>query len=118
MPRILVVEDDPDLLFLYENAFVSQGFEMTPAPDARAAIFQLQNTIFDAVILDLNLPDAHGSVIIDHVIINETMPPQHIVIVTANDQWSERLRKQGVEHILIKPIPITSIVETIRAITF
>lgn len=116
MPTILIVEDDPDLLFLYEIAFSQKNYESIAAPDARAAIFQLENTPIDVVILDLNLPDAHGSVVVEHAVNSDILRPDRFIVVSANEQWSDRLRELGVKNYLVKPVPTSTIIETIDAL--
>lgn len=113
MPRVLIVEDDPDLLFLYQTALSHNGFEVVNAEDARSAIAHLDLDKFDAVILDLNLPDAHGSVVIDHMMQKSHHSPSKVVVITANDHWAGNIYDRGVKQILVKPVSMTQVVEVV-----
>jgi len=117
MTQVLIIEDDPDLLFLYHTALAQHGFGITQAEDARSAISELDKQRFDAVILDLNLPDAHGSVVVEHIIKKKALEPQRIVIITANDHWVDSIRERGVQHLLVKPIGMNTVVATIKKVT-
>ena len=64
-PTILVVEDDPDLRELIAETLESDGFTVTQAPDAAAALLHLRAFAFDAVVIDLRLPDADGMRVLD-----------------------------------------------------
>ena len=113
MPRVLIVEDDPDLLFLYQTALTHNGFEVVNADDAHSAMAHLDNQKFDAIILDLNLPDAHGSVVIDHMTQNNHHSPSRVVVITANDHWVGNIHDRGVRQILVKPVSMTRVVEVV-----
>ena len=117
MPRVLVVEDDPDLLFLYQTALTHNGFEVVNAEDAQSAIAHLDLDTFDAVILDLNLPDAHGSVVIEHMVQNNHHSPSKVVVITANDHWVSNIHDRGVQQILVKPVSMNRVVEVVTELS-
>ncbi|HZX94575.1 MAG TPA: response regulator [Myxococcales bacterium] len=58
--RILVVDDDPDILRLLEKALVSAGYQVTQARDGREAEEKLKTSRYDLVLLDAMLPHVHG----------------------------------------------------------
>jgi DNA-binding response OmpR family regulator len=114
--RVLVVEDDMDLLFLYEKALTQGGIEVTTSGNATTAIALLSREKFDIIILDLNLPDAYGTVVIDHIHEDGRHTVKQVVIITANDRWTEDIENRGVEHILVKPVSMAQIVQLIKRI--
>jgi two-component system response regulator GlrR len=117
MPRILVVEDDPDLVFLYNTALTNSGFEVISADSARVAMAELDYDTFDLIILDLNMPDAHGTAVIDHLRRDARHESLPIVVITANDHWLDDVLQRGVEHIMVKPVSMKQVVELIRMLT-
>lgn len=118
MPRrILVVEDDPDLLFLYQTALSQQGFEVIGAENAKVAMMELDNGDFDLLMADLNMPDAHGTAVIDHLRQDARHDNTEVIIVTANDHWLGEVTERGVEHILVKPVSMKQVVELVRQLT-
>jgi DNA-binding response OmpR family regulator len=112
--RVLVIEDDMDLLFLYEKALAQSGIEVTTSGNATTAIAILSREKFDIIILDLNLPDAYGTVVIDHIKDDERHSVKQVVIITANDRWTHDIEERGVEHILVKPVSMAQIVQLIK----
>ena len=59
-PRILVVDDESDILDLLQEVLGEEGFEVDTAPSAQAALDLIREHIYDAAILDFNLPDMDG----------------------------------------------------------
>ncbi|HWT12510.1 MAG TPA: response regulator transcription factor [Allosphingosinicella sp.] len=59
--RILLVEDDPALLTILQASMAYGGFKAEAAGSGRAAIEAFRNRDFDAVLVDLGLPDLDGA---------------------------------------------------------
>jgi len=58
--RILVVDDEVIVVDLLTAILTDQGFEVDFALDAASALAKVRESIFDAAILDFNLPDMNG----------------------------------------------------------
>ena len=58
--RILVVDDEEVIVDLLTAILTDQGFEVDFALDAAGALEKVRESIFDAAILDFNLPDMNG----------------------------------------------------------
>jgi DNA-binding response OmpR family regulator len=58
--RILVVDDEEIIVELLTAILTDQGFEVDFALDAAGALEKVRQSIFDAAILDFNLPDMNG----------------------------------------------------------
>lgn len=58
--RILVVDDEPEVVSFLEDLLEDQGYAVDSAKDAAGALELVRSTIFDAAILDFNLPDMDG----------------------------------------------------------
>jgi len=112
--RVLIIEDDTDLQFLYNTAFTHSDFEVSQAETASQAVGHLNNYEYDVVVLDLNLPDAHGSVVVDHIEANFPHLMNKIIVITANDHWVGNLGTRGVKYILVKPVNIMDVTTMIR----
>lgn len=80
--RVLIVEDDPDARLALQNMLQLLGHEVTCAETAAAAIRELRSArVFDAVILDLVLPDENGMVVLSDV--RERKLATRVAVVTA-----------------------------------
>lgn len=58
--RILVVDDEKDIVELLVDVLAGSGFEVDAASDAEGALQRIRERIYDAAILDFNLPDMDG----------------------------------------------------------
>ena len=58
--RLLIVDDDVDILDLLREVLTSEGYVVDAAPSAEAALELIHQNIYDAAILDFNLPDMDG----------------------------------------------------------
>ncbi len=57
MPRILIVDDDADVLELIELALAGQGYDVDSVESGRAALEQLAQHTYDLIVCDLHMPD-------------------------------------------------------------
>lgn len=58
--RILVVDDEPPIVELLSEILGAQGYEVDAAGDAAEALRLVRASIYDAAIIDFNLPDMDG----------------------------------------------------------
>lgn len=61
--RILVVDDEAQILKLLKDALASFGYRVDTAPDGETALQAVREHIYDAAILDFSLPDMDGLMI-------------------------------------------------------
>jgi CheY-like chemotaxis protein/MinD-like ATPase involved in chromosome partitioning or flagellar assembly len=94
--RVLLVEDDEDLARLMQRTLPrasKRGMEVLWAPQLDAAIAQLRSSRFDAILLDLSLPDSSG---LDTLLrIRRHSPDLPIVVLTAVDDDATALSAVG-----------------------
>jgi DNA-binding response OmpR family regulator len=119
MPTVLVVEDDNDLLFLYHTALAQRGYDVVEARNSAQAMSLLQEADFvpQVVFLDMGMPDAPGTHIINFIRSQERFGDTKIVVVTANEQYRTRVSDQDVSHFLVKPITIATLVSVADELT-
>ena len=65
LPTVLVVEDDGELRQVVAESLELNGFSVAQAVDAADALSRLEGFAYDALVLDLVLPDADGMVVLD-----------------------------------------------------
>jgi CheY-like chemotaxis protein len=65
--RVLIVDDYPGLIELYDLALRARGFDVTGAVTAGAAMTLAATQPFDAVVLDLELPDGSGPELVERM---------------------------------------------------
>lgn len=75
MKTILIVDDEPHCLKLYEREFIEEGYEVLTAPDARSAIDLAARTEPDCVVVDIRLPDMDGLGLIQRLLARNPKTP-------------------------------------------
>jgi DNA-binding response OmpR family regulator len=58
--RILVVDDETEIVELLRDVLSAEGYAVDAAPDAESALKLIRENIYDAALLDFNLPDMDG----------------------------------------------------------
>ncbi|HCX69272.1 MAG TPA: DNA-binding response regulator, partial [Rhodobiaceae bacterium] len=87
--RLLVVEDDPDLNRQLVAALEEAGYVADSAKDGEEGHFLGDTEPYDAVILDLGLPEMDGVTVLEKWRRDgRTMP---VLILTARDRWSDKV---------------------------
>jgi DNA-binding response OmpR family regulator len=112
-PRVLIVEDDPDLLVVLRVNLTAMGVEPILAGDGRTAISRIQAERPDAVVLDVMLPGIDGwSVLEDLHALGDPVP---IVVCSAKKDVEdmERARELGASGYVVKPFDIDRLIDAV-----
>lgn len=80
-PSILVVDDDEAIRLLVTRVLTRAGFDVTQAADGRMAIEKLRTDRFDAIVLDLMMPNVDGFEVLRFL--KEQLPGRKCVIVAS-----------------------------------
>lgn len=114
--RILVVEDDPDLLRQMQGALEDAGYVVDVATDGVEGHFLGDTEPYDAIILDLGLPELDGiSVLKQWRDAGREMP---VLILTARGQWGEKVGgfDAGADDYVTKPFHMEEVLARVRAL--
>ncbi len=114
--RLLIVEDDPDLNRQLVAALSDAGYAVDTAFDGEEGHFLGDTEPYDAVILDLGLPQRDGiSVLENWRRDNRKMP---VLILTARDRWSDKVAgiDAGADDYVAKPFHMEEILARVRAL--
>ncbi len=117
--KILLVDDDRDILMAMETALGDEGPELLTARDGNTAIDLAEREQPDLVVLDMMLPKRSGFLVLEKLRRGkdkEEMPL--VVMITANlgtrhKQYAESL---GVDEYMQKPFRMEKLVEKIKAL--
>ncbi|WP_298913650.1 response regulator transcription factor [uncultured Algimonas sp.] len=114
--RILVVEDDPDLSRQLKQVLKEQGYAVDVATDGVEGHFLGDTEPYDAVVLDLGLPQIDGVSILQKWRADDRKMP--VLILTARDQWSEKVAgfDAGADDYLTKPFHTEELLARLRAL--
>ena len=106
MAAILIVEDDDDLRFLYEQALTHSGHTIVATRRAGEAMLHLTNDDFDALVLDLNLPDLPGLKVLEFMQGDVQRRGVPVIIVSASDQSQLEANALGAWYFAVKPLSL------------
>lgn len=103
MSRILLVEDDPILLSMYQDKFVHEGFDVEIAQDGEAGINKMRSFRPDIVLLDLMMPEQSGFDVLKFAKQDPELKNIPIVILTnAHADESGMVKDWGIAAFLMK----------------
>jgi two-component system OmpR family response regulator len=113
--RILIVEDEPDLLRSIAQALREEGYAVDTAPDGEDGFYKAENYDCDAIVLDVMLPKMDGWEILKRLRKIKKTP---VLMLTARDQTRDRVRglDTGADDYLVKPFDLDELFARLRAI--
>ena len=114
--RLLVVEDDPDLNRQLKDALSGAGYVVDVALDGEEGHFLGDTEPYDAVVLDLGLPQMDGVSVLEAWRRDGRMMP--VLILTARDRWSDKVAgfDAGADDYVAKPFHMEEILARVRAL--
>ena len=114
--RILVVEDDAMIGESVRTALRQEGFAADLVRDGKSADHALQAEHYDAVVLDLGLPQLDGNEVLRGMRSRRDRTP--VLVVTARDAVQDRVKglDAGADDYLVKPFDLDELAARIRAL--
>lgn len=114
VPRILVVDDEPQILRFMRPALEAAGYETITTETAAGALHAAATKAPDLVLLDLGLPDKDGKDVIKQVRAWSEVP---IIVLSARDREAEKIAAfdLGADDYVNKPFAIGELLARIRA---
>ncbi len=80
-PRVLLVDDDTDILLALSDYLRQEGFEVDPVETGGAALKKSTTSSYDVVLLDVGLPDRDGIEVLNEL--SQTHPHMPVILLTA-----------------------------------
>ncbi|OQM73600.1 response regulator transcription factor [Manganibacter manganicus] len=114
--RILVVEDDKDLNRQISDALADAGYVVDRAFDGEEGHFLGDTEPYDAVVLDIGLPQMDGISVVERWRRDGRKMP--VLILTARDRWSDKVSgiDAGADDYVTKPFHIEEVLARVRAL--
>ncbi len=114
--RVLVVEDEPNLQRQLRGALEGAGYAVDTASDGEDGHYLGSTENYDAVILDLGLPEVDGLSVLDKWRKEGRTTP--VLVLTARDSWSDKVAglDAGADDYLAKPFKTEELVARLRAL--
>jgi two-component system KDP operon response regulator KdpE len=113
--RILVVDDEQQILRALRRALVARGYEVATATDGKDALAELESFSPDLVVLDLNLPDMDGIEVCRRA---RTWSQVPILILSVREDEAGKVQALdlGADDYLTKPFGIDELLARVRAL--
>jgi len=117
-PRILIVEDEKDIVQVLEFALRQAGFETVAARDAAEASARIREKAPDAVILDLMLPDLPGTEVCRQLKASPKTASVPVIMLTARSDEVDRVVgfELGADDYITKPFSVREVVLRVKAV--
>jgi DNA-binding response OmpR family regulator len=116
-PRILVVDDDPEIGRTFEVILSAEGYQVITTSDGAAAIALVRRRRIDVVMLDLAMPGMDGMAVLRAL--REISPRVPIIIISAyvNPDTEALARRLGATHVVAKPPEIGELLRVCSELT-
>ena len=114
--RVLIVEDEPDLLTALAQSLREEGYAVDTAGDGNSGLFKAKSSPYDAIVLDLMLPQLDGWNVLREL--RRAGNPVPVLVLTARDALSDRVRglDAGADDYLLKPFELAELLARLRAL--
>jgi len=114
--RLLILDNDTDLLEVMQEVFVYEGFDVTTIPSTEDILTEINTHKPDVVMLDYILGGMTGGDICHEIKSNETTRDLPVIIVSAYPLASGSLGSFGCDGFIAKPFDITDLIEQVNTL--
>ncbi|MBD0372885.1 MAG: response regulator transcription factor [Pyrinomonadaceae bacterium] len=116
--RLLVVDDEPNLLRAVAACLRGEGYEVTTARSGKEALVRLAQTVPDLIVSDIRMPGMDGYQLAHQIRASSRTALVPIVFLTAKDETADRIEgfRSGVDAYLVKPFEPDELVAVIASI--
>jgi DNA-binding response OmpR family regulator len=114
--KLLIIEDEPDIVRGLKDTLEFEGFEVLVAGDGREGVKLARERAPDCILLDLMLGDVNGYAVCEEIRAHNSVVP--IIMLTARSQESDKIRglDVGADDYVTKPFSIGELIARIKAI--
>ena len=118
MARVLVVDDEPNIVLSLEFLMQQAGFEVSTAEDGEKALEQVAATQPDLLLLDISLPGISGFEVLEQLRQQEAYRRLPIIMLTAHGREVEKEKglALGADDYVTKPFSTQQLVEKVKAL--
>ncbi len=116
--RLLVVDDEPNLLRAVAACLRGEGFEVVTARSGAEALVRVAEAVPDLIVSDIRMPGMDGYQLARQLRASSRTSLTPVVFLTAKDETADRIEgfRTGVDAYLTKPFEPDELVAVIRAI--
>lgn len=114
--KVLVVDDEEDILALVTARLRQGGYEVTVASDGLEGLEKAEKERPDLILVDVSMPRMNGFQMIQLLRLNESLKETPIIVITASRQKDEAAWREqvGVSQFVLKPFESGELLEKVR----
>lgn len=118
MAKVLVVDDEPNIVLSLEFLMQQAGFEVVTAEDGESAMSRVQEGAPDLVLLDISLPGISGFDVLERLRGDTAHARLPIIMLTAHGREVEREKglALGADDYVTKPFSTQALVEKVKSL--
>jgi two-component system alkaline phosphatase synthesis response regulator PhoP len=105
--RLLVVDDEPDMVYFLSLLLKKSGYEVDEAHDGIAAVARIQNSSYDVAIIDVMMPNMNGSEVCKFI--KSHKPNTYIIGMSGYPDSLKKLKDEGADICFTKSFIIDQI---------
>jgi DNA-binding NtrC family response regulator len=113
MPRLLVVDDEPNVLYSLQKSLSSEALEVVTAKTGKEGIERVVDVVPDAVIVDVRLPDMSGLDAYDRIRQIDPRLPVIVITAFAKTETAIEAMRRGAYEYLLKPVDFRRLREVV-----
>ncbi|MWJ26697.1 response regulator [Halomonas sp. ZH2S] len=118
MARVLVVDDEPNIVLSLEFLMEQAGFDVVTAEDGESALACVKDTVPDLILLDISLPGISGFDVLEQLRADSDKAHLPIIMLTAHGREVEREKGMalGADDYITKPFSTQALVSKVKAL--
>lgn len=118
--NILGIDDNEDILKLLNTVLTSKGHDFTQALNGKDGIKLIEEQNFDAILLDLAMPEFSGLDVIEGLKKSNKLKDQKIILFTASSATDKEidvlLQNDGIKSCIRKPVDINVLINKVEEV--
>ena len=118
--NILGIDDNEDILKLLDTVLTSKGHNFTQAVNGKDGVKLIEEQNFDAILLDLAMPEFSGLDVIEGLKKSNNLKEQKIILFTASSATDKEidvlLQNDGIKTCIRKPVDIDTLITKIEKV--
>ena len=112
--KILVVDDEPQLLRMLKTRLAANGYDVVTAEDGTSGLERWQTEKPDLILLDIMMPQMDGYTFIQESKGRSDLNPVPIIIITAREGMEDLFQMEGINDYIVKPFNDADLLKKIR----
>lgn len=118
MALVLIIDDSPTELHLFQNILEKSGFETLLADSGEAGIRAAKSSSPDCILMDVVMPGMNGFQATRKLTKDPSTASIPVIMITTKDQETDKIwgMRQGAVEYLVKPVPSEDLVEKIKSV--